>query len=242
MDLIEKTDNAQRHPWELSRSKNILALLKNMDRSTVYADVGSGDRFFTEKIKLITDAEVYAVDSEYPNARSIENGIVCLNDIALLKDASIDCLVMMDVLEHIEDEQTFLSAILKKLKPGGKVVVTVPAIQMLFSSHDAFLKHYRRYSRKRLVGALRKQNLKVEFSHYFYTSLMVARAFTCLREKIFPPKKNVGVGSWKRDDKHPVTRIIAGVLNLDFAVGRLLNRILIRIPGLSLVAVCRKEA
>ncbi len=147
MDLREKTKNPYRHPWELSRSHNILKLLPK-NSGFAYADIGSGDGYFCRKLMEMTNGNVFAVDKGYTNTRKKKDGLICLNDTALLKTDSIDCLIMMDVLEHIENENAFLQQVLETLTPGGKIIITVPAFQFVFSSHDLFLKHYRRYNRK----------------------------------------------------------------------------------------------
>ena len=240
MDLREKTENLRRHPWELSRAYNIFNFLpQNSD--FVYADVGAGDQYFTSKLLTITNKDVFAIDSEYKETK--DEGIISLNDILLLKDNSVDCLIMMDILEHIENENSFLRLSLEKLKPNGKLIITVPAMQFLFSSHDVFLKHYRRYSRKQLVNLLIKHDILIEQSFYFYSTLFVIRCISSVIEKIKPKKidQNVGIGLWKYDENSFITRLLLLILNIDFSINKLLNKIHIHLPGLSLLAVCRKK-
>lgn len=242
MDLIEKTENCNRHPWELSRSYNLINILKTNNNSFSYADIGSGDKYFTSKIRSITTGKVFAVDSEYTENGIDENEIMCLNDISLLENNSIDCVVMMDVLEHIENEDEFLKIVLTKLKPDGKIVITVPAMQFLFSSHDIFLKHYRRYSRKRLLSVLKKHNIKIEKSHYFYTSLFLLRLISFLLENKKSTKNEaVGIGMWKHKENSLITKILKLSLNIDFKINSILNKTFIHLPGLSLLAVCSKK-
>jgi hypothetical protein len=95
---------------------------------------------------------------------------------------------MMDVLEHIEHDAPFLSTVLEKLSPGGMALITVPAMQFLFSDHDAFLKHFRRYNRKQVLSLLGNFDVTVERCHYFYTSLFCARLVSLLGERFFPQK------------------------------------------------------
>lgn len=239
MDLSEKTQNADRHPWELSRAQNILKLVP-IDRNFTYVDVGAGDVYFASKVAGLSGGKVFAVDSEYKTAESKEGNVTCYRDLSSVRDNSVDCLIMMDVLEHVENEDEFLKLALGKLKQDGKLILTVPAMQFLFSSHDVFLKHYRRYSRSRLLKVLRRHPLKIERSHYFYTSLFALRLLGALIEKIKPKSENVGIGSWGHKENGLVTVSIKTVLNLDFFVNRLLNRIGITLPGLSVLAICKK--
>jgi len=244
MDLIEKTENLRRHPWELSRSHNIIKFVPADNRSIVFADIGAGDRFFASKLRRITDEKVFAVDSEYKSRKSEEEGIMCLNNISLLENSSVDCMVMMDVLEHVEDEDAFLGMVLEKIRPGGKIIITVPAMQFLFSSHDVFLKHFRRYSRKKLTDLLLRNDIIIEQNYYFYTLLFILRLVSLIYEKlnIRSGKDNSGIGMWKYDEKSLITRFLFVVLNADFFINKILSRIFIRFPGLSLLAVCRKKS
>ena len=242
MDLTEKTKNLNRHPWELSRSYNILKLLQANDNSFVYADIGAGDKYFTSKLLSITDGKVFAIDNEYKKSESVEDGIICLNDSSLLKNNSIDFIIIMDVLEHIKNDNAFLEEILEKLKPHGKLIITVPAMQFLFSSHDVFLKHYRRYSRKRLINLLQKQKIIIEQNYYFYSTLFLLRCISLLIEMLKSKKQeSMGIGMWKYDKNNFITKFIYNMLNIDFFINKLISKMSIRLPGLSVLAICRNK-
>ena len=242
MDLTEKTENIRRHPWELSRSYNVLKLMPK-NSNLVYADIGAGDQYFTSKLLQITSGNVFAIDNEYKDKRIAQDGIICLNDPSLIENNSIDCLLMMDVLEHIENETIFLCEGLDKLKANGKLIITVPAMQFLFSSHDVFLKHHRRYSRRQLLDLLRKHDICIEQSYYFYSTLFFIRYITLLFEKLKPKdvKRNFGIGLWRHNEDSIITRSLVLILNMDFFLNKLLNKIHLRLPGLSLLAICRKN-
>jgi hypothetical protein len=62
-----------------------------------------------------------------------------------------DVAILFDVVEHIEHTRPFLDAVLFHLKPGGTILVNVPALMVLFSAYDRVAGHYRRYDRKRLA-------------------------------------------------------------------------------------------
>jgi SAM-dependent methyltransferase len=64
-----------------------------------------------------------------------------------------DFVTLLDVLEHQEDDATFLSDLVAAMKPGAVLLLTVPALQRLWSSWDVALGHYRRYD-KRMIRAL----------------------------------------------------------------------------------------
>ena len=76
-----------------------------------------------------------------------------LPDNLPVSPGSVDLICLFDVLEHVREDEASLLAMRHLLKPGGKVVLTVPAHQWLWSTHDVGLHHMRRYSR----GLLRQR-------------------------------------------------------------------------------------
>jgi SAM-dependent methyltransferase len=77
-----------------------------------------------------------------------------------------DVIVAFDVLEHIEDDRGATDWIRAHLRPGGQLIATVPAYQWLFSDHDVALRHYRRYTRRRL-SAIMPAGMTVKRAGYF---------------------------------------------------------------------------
>jgi hypothetical protein len=75
------------------------------------------------------------------------------------------------VLEHIEDEAVALKLIHSLLEPSGRLFLTVPAYQFLYSSEDREAGHFRRYTIPRLHRVLANSNFRIEFSSYIFTPL-----------------------------------------------------------------------
>jgi SAM-dependent methyltransferase len=249
MDLKERTSNGKRHPWELSRTRNLIQICRKtiVNKNTIsIGDIGAGDRYFDNQLieKLKNDniePVIYAIDNKYENTISEQKEIVILNDISMLEKNSMDCIVMMDVLEHIKEDNKFLKLVLERLKENGILIVTVPAFEILFSSHDIFLKHFRRYNYRGLQKLLLANNLQIIRSHYFYSSLCIVRWLQIKLKINKPEEKNVGIGMWKYSQKNIITRSIDVFLDIDFKVNIILNKFGIRLPGLSLLAVSRKK-
>lgn len=95
---------------------------------------------------------------------------------------SYDLVTLFDVLEHVPDEAGFLAWIRGLLKPGGRLVITVPAFQWLWSRHDELNHHQRRYTRGRLLAALRGAGFQVERASYFNFWLFPAAVATRLAD------------------------------------------------------------
>lgn len=87
-------------------------------------------------------------------------------DSAAIPDGSVDYVYSLNVLEHIEDDRAALSEIRRMLRPGGRVLLYVPAFQVLYSSMDERVGHFRRYRRKPLSDLVRETGLRVEYSAY----------------------------------------------------------------------------
>jgi hypothetical protein len=143
----------------------------------------------------------------------------------------------MDVLEHIENENIFLSQVLTLLKDGGQIIITVPAFEILFSNHDVKLKHFRRYNIKSLKKLLEHNQIIIENYFYFYSILFFIRLLSKISKKIHFK----GVGDWKYSNKSPITKIIKGLLNLDFSINLFFAKYKINFVGLSVCAICRKK-
>jgi SAM-dependent methyltransferase len=88
-----------------------------------------------------------------------------------LNDASLDLAVMLDVLEHVDDDVGALRAVGAKLKPGASFVLTVPAVPSLWSPHDLEHHHKRRYTAASLREVLGKADLDIKVISYFNTLL-----------------------------------------------------------------------
>ena len=82
-----------------------------------------------------------------------------------------DLIAVLDVVEHIEDDVAALGAMRDCLKPGGKILITVPAHQWMWSAHDVVNHHHRRYSKETLNTAIAAAGLGHNGLRYFNSLL-----------------------------------------------------------------------
>jgi len=75
---------------------------------------------------------------------------------------------MMDVLEHVEDDLALLNDYISRVPAGTRFLITAPAFQFLWSRHDVFLGHYRRYTLSGMTDLLERGGLIVEQHAYYF--------------------------------------------------------------------------
>lgn len=128
------------------------------------AEIGCGHGLLQRQIEDAYGKEVIGFDlNEYALRQSISRrSRVCCYDIFQRNpalEAKFDVIFLFDVLEHISDEDGFLSAVLFHLKPEGKLAINVPAGQWAFSAYDTAAGHVRRYSMRILSDSAARSGL-----------------------------------------------------------------------------------
>ncbi len=242
MDLAERGDTARRHPWETERSRFLRSLIARHlgdELPRRILDVGAGDGWFAGELseEMTNGCEIVCWDVNYQGVdldAALPDGVVRTADEP---DGRFDLALLLDVVEHIADDAAFLDdSILPHLTPASLVIVTVPAYQRLFSSHDTALAHHRRYSPTRL-RALLEPRFDVIARGGLFASLIPLRAASVAREHIAGPPDSHGIGAWTAGTG--VTRAVSAVLAADAGAGGWLAHRGVPTPGLSTWAVCR---
>jgi SAM-dependent methyltransferase len=113
-------------------------------------------------------------------------------------DRQFDSVVLINVLEHIEDDAGALRSLSRFLRPGGSVVVYVPALNGLFGNWDRKVGHYRRYSRWRLRNVLRAAGLEPVETRYSNTLAIPAWMLFSRFSKAKPSTADRGLPAWDR--------------------------------------------
>lgn len=101
-----------------------------------------------------------------------------------------DLVCAFDVIEHVEDDAAGVAEMIRTCRPGGTVLVTVPALQVLWSEHDEINQHCRRYSKGELMRLFADPRKGViEFCSYFNTLLFLPIFSVRMLSKIFSGKR-----------------------------------------------------
>ena len=137
-------------------------------------EVGCGNGNFTVLLAQRCPRVVAVdIDREYVRAAKArlegKPGVEILTaDATQLRwNRSFDTVVLLDVLEHIDSDVQMLRQLGNSLRPGGKLIVKVPALNCLYSSMDRAIGHYRRYQKQTLRSTFRKANLSKLSLWYF---------------------------------------------------------------------------
>jgi len=154
-----------------------------------------------------------------------------LPDLSMFERNAYDMVALLDVLEHVPDDIGSLRAIHRRLKPGGALLLTVPANPWMWSAHDVAHHHFRRYTRAGLAKLFLQSGFDVQLLSYFNSLL-------------FPPIAAARVLNKARrndsaDDALPGATV-NGLLNRVFGLeAGLIGRVPMPF-GVSLVAVVRR--
>jgi 2-polyprenyl-3-methyl-5-hydroxy-6-metoxy-1,4-benzoquinol methylase len=132
-------------------------------------DVGAGSGFFSRHLLSETEAQsALCVDIGYARDRDEQ---VLAKPVLYRRDTGVtdcDLVLMMDVLEHVDDDRGLLRHYAAKVPVGAHFLVTVPAFGFLWSGHDVFLEHKRRYTLREIEAAMREAGLEIVRGAYFF--------------------------------------------------------------------------
>lgn len=167
--------------WYVARAELLEATFGTLIAAgSVVVDIGSADG---PSVGWLDDrAHRVPLDID---AAGLPPGGVCASALALpFADASLDVVSAFDVVEHFRDEAALLAELHRVLRPGGRLLVSVPAYDWAWSSHDVAARHHRRYTRRRVVTALTAAGFTTERTTYAFGSTLPLFAADRLRERV----------------------------------------------------------
>jgi SAM-dependent methyltransferase len=125
-------------------------------------DFGAGNGRFALALRE-RGIEVAAVEPDPVLAESIRaRGVPAFAGLEELGERRVDGIYSINVLEHLEDDRSVLSAFRHRLGSGGRLFLYVPAFPILFSANDARVGHLRRYRHRELVARVREAGFEIE--------------------------------------------------------------------------------
>lgn len=147
-------------------------------------DIGAGSGFFTRHLLNTGKAQQgICVDTGYEQDRdeNLEGKSIAFR--TTVQDSPADLVLLMDVLEHVDDDVGLLSPYVKAVKSGTEFVISVPAFQFLWSGHDLFLEHRRRYTLNAIEAVARESGLTHVRGFYAFAPVFPIAATLRLLER-----------------------------------------------------------
>jgi len=174
----------------VARREILYSILKQfVAPSSRVLDIGCGTGFFNEKAKELYD--VWGVDASplavsMCHERGLNNVFIgSALDLSSVSDKRYDAILLLDVIEHLEEDFAALRAARKMLTPNGVVIISVPAFMFMWSQHDELNRHKRRYVRRQLHNLLKETGFSVEKLSYFGFYLFPLATVVRLGKHIF---------------------------------------------------------
>jgi SAM-dependent methyltransferase len=160
VDILESLESAHNYNDYLTR------LIRESAESTDLIDFGAGIGTFSKRLRT-AGYNVTCVEPDPLQRRRLEEqGFDTLENITGVADNSVSFVFSLNVFEHIHDDFAALREIRQKLKPGGTLLIYVPAFACLWTSLDEKLCHYRRYTKKTLRRLVEQEGFVVEDARY----------------------------------------------------------------------------
>ena len=149
-------------------------------------DVGAGSGFFSRHLLKHTDAkEAHCVDTGYLSDKTEHQSGKNIHFHRTVESMDVGLVLFMDVLEHVEDDLALLSYYSTLIPVGTQILITVPAFNFLWSAHDVFLEHKRRYTLKQIESLIRDANWEVEAGVYFFGMVLPLAIIIRFAERVF---------------------------------------------------------
>jgi SAM-dependent methyltransferase len=193
MDLKEEDilgSDIGRHWYYQSKAAALRRMVDGLKPKRLL-DVGAGSGFFSRHLLTEGGAQsALCVDVGYPAGRDETVGgkpVLYRRDCGA---TDCDLVLMMDVLEHVDNDVGLVRHYATKVPPGAHFLVTVPAFRFLWSGHDVFLEHKRRYTLAEIEQTMRNAGLDVVRGAYYFGAVFPLAAAVRLATRNDPTPRS----------------------------------------------------
>lgn len=222
------------HWYYRSKSKAMAHLLAGISFSRIL-DVGAGSGFFSRYLLRNSPAnEAWCVDISYPADSEALEGAKRIYFRRAIDGISADLVLLMDVLEHVDDDVGLLREYVDKVPSGAVVLISVPAFRFLWSRHDVFLDHKRRYTLAQIERVALDAGLRVERGSYYFGAVFPIAAGIRLAQKVLGDRADAARSQLIRHSSI-VNGTLSALSDVELAI---LNHN--RVAGLTAFCVARK--
>lgn len=188
MDLREIGDTNPRGHWYYETKYNSIFSKVNPKISPKeIVEIGAGSKFFIKKLlEKYPNAHGWAIDPNFNEEQLlVEDRLTSSRNPP---DIRADMYLFLDVLEHVENDAQLLCDSIAIATKGAIVVISVPAFQHLWSGHDVYLGHFKRYKTQELKMLCERANLEIQ--DIFYTFSLIYPVVLLIRKLRKPSIKS----------------------------------------------------
>jgi SAM-dependent methyltransferase len=230
--------------WFQHRNRCIVELLRRHPPAGPMLDVGGGNGFVTQGLRA-AGFDAIVLEPGVAGARNaLQRGLAPVVNASLEAAAfparSLSAIGLFDVIEHLDEAESFMSRAARLLQVGGRVYLTVPAYAWLWSSEDVAAGHHCRFTRASLCALLVRSGFAIEYASYFFACLVAPIFFVrVLPERLHLARPSGAAASDHSAGSSAVRNALSSVLRLEqrwIAQGRTLP------VGASILVAARVEA
>jgi SAM-dependent methyltransferase len=191
MDRVEvqaMLDQEDRHWWYRGRRRIVCEELAQLPSGpdVRVLDAGCGSGRLLDELRdygHVTGLDLNPDSVEVARSRGHEDVVQGPVEQLPWDDETFDLVISLDMVEHTPDDRVTLRELRRVTKPGGRFLMTVPALRALWSSHDVFNNHFRRYDRKMMRKLAAETGWTVERMTYFNSLLLPPAAAVRLLQR-----------------------------------------------------------
>ncbi|MBF0594251.1 MAG: class I SAM-dependent methyltransferase [Candidatus Omnitrophica bacterium] len=210
---VKYLDLEDRHWWFAGRRDMVLRLVDDLPKESCILDVGcSGGAMLLALLgkgfRDVAGVDISVGAIESCRNKGLKNTTVMDAQELTFADGSFDAVIASDILEHLADPARALASWRRVLKPGGKLLVFVPAYTFLWSDHDVINCHQKRYEKKDFADIVRQAGFEVQRTSGWDVVLFVPIALMVLLR----PRKTGAGYSDKAGNLHAVPGWLNGIL------------------------------
>ena len=235
-------DLEDKHWWNISRREIIMKLLNPyFKKEAKILDIGCSSGALIKQIISNNVVKVYGIDisndainlSKHKGLKNVKTMDASKLEYA---DEEFDVVIASDVLEHIRSDLDALKEWKRVLKPNGKMILFVPAREILWSNNDIYSQHFRRYEKKQLKDHLIKSGFSISrLSYWNFLLFIPIFAYRKFQKTYY----NVDMES--NHELMTINPIIDSIFRfILFIENRVLTMVNFPI-GVSLFAICKKK-